>query len=188
MTCVLIATNEPVLAKGLESILTAGGLEVAAVCGDILELFERLRRHRPEVAIIDPPILPDPGVLPDLRRFAPACRFVLWPRRGNSMSPAEFVEAINLAAVFAPPDTAPAEVVYLTCNPTERNLISLLGYGLTNQEIAALTGSREPAVQKLLKNLADRLGAEDRCELALYGLSTLKEGPGTPDPSIQEHS
>ena len=37
MTRGLIATNEPILAKGLETILMAGGLEVAAVCHDVFE-------------------------------------------------------------------------------------------------------------------------------------------------------
>ena len=47
--------------------------------------------------------------------------------------------------------------------------------GLNNQEIAAAMRSDEATVHELLKNLAHRLGAEDRCELALYGLSTLNE-------------
>ena len=53
MTRVLIATGEPVLAKGLEAVLKAGGLEIAAVCSDIFEVFESLPRCRPDIAVLD---------------------------------------------------------------------------------------------------------------------------------------
>src|ERR1035437_4503303 len=61
MTRILIATNEPILAKGLETVLTAGGLEIAAVCHDVFELFERLPRCRPDIAVLDMTVLPAPG-------------------------------------------------------------------------------------------------------------------------------
>jgi DNA-binding NarL/FixJ family response regulator len=175
MTRILIATNEPILAKGLETVLTAGGLEIAAVCHDVYELFERLPRCRPDIAVLDMTVLPAPEVIPDLRRLAPRCQLVLWPRLAFTDSPARLVDALSLMARFSEPDPSPSMRVNLACSENERELIALAGYGLNDKEIAAVRGSDRAAVQKLLRNLTDRLGAEDRYELALYGLSTLKD-------------
>ena len=199
MTQVLIATNEPILAKGLEAVLVAGGLHVADICTDVFELFASIHRRRPDIAVLDMPVLPSPEVIRELRRMAPKCRFVLWPRTtvGRQVSeamrcgahsvvsagttPAQFLEALNLISEFSPPEPGPAELVGLSCGPLQRKLIALAGYGLSNQEIAALTGAEETTVNKLLKEAADALGAGDRYELALFGLSALKEVGTTPD-------
>jgi DNA-binding NarL/FixJ family response regulator len=176
MTRVLIATNEPVLAKGLETVLMAGGLEIAAVCHDVFELFECLQGCRPDIAILDMPVLPAPEIIHDLHRLAPQCQLVLWPRLTLSDSLARVAEAIHMTANYSGPDLSASALVNLACSPGERELITLVGYGLNNEEIAATMGSDRSTVQKLLRSLSDRLGAEDRYELALYGLTTLKEG------------
>src|SRR5271157_4745212 len=173
MTRVLIATNEPILAKGLETVLMEGGLEIAAICDDFFELFECLQRCRPDVAVLDMPVLPAPEVIYGLHRLAPQCQLVLWPRLALSGSPARLVDALILMAQFSEPDPSPSTLVNLACSESERDLISLVGYGLNNQEIAAALGSDRSTIQKLLRSLSDRLGAEDRYELALYGLSVL---------------
>jgi len=175
MTRVLIATKEPILAKGLETILTAGGMEVAAVCHDVLELFECFERCRPDIAVLDMPVLPAPEVVADLQRLVPGCQLVQWPHPTLSESPTGLVDILSLMAQFPRLDPSPATLVNLACSEGERELIALAGYGLNNQEIAAAVGSNRSNVQKRLRNLADRLGVEDRYELALYGLSTLKE-------------
>jgi DNA-binding NarL/FixJ family response regulator len=175
MTRVLIATNEPILAKGLETVLVAGGLEVAAVCHDVSELFECVQRCGPDIAVLDMPVLPAPEVIHDLHRLAPQCQLVLWPRLTSSDSPDRLVDALKLLAQFSGPDPSPSTLVNRTCSETERKLIALVGYGLSNGEIAAALGCDRSAVLKLLRSLSDRLGTEDRYELALYGLSTLSE-------------
>ncbi|MBZ5622523.1 MAG: hypothetical protein LAQ69_27885 [Acidobacteriia bacterium] len=175
MTRVLIATNEPILAKGLEAVLTAGGLEIVAVCHDVFELCECLQHCRPDFAVLDMPVLPAPEVIQDLHRLAPQCQLVLWPRLTLSDSPDRVAEAIHMMANFSRADPSPSALVNLACSPSERELIALVGYGLRNEEIAATLGSDPSTVQNLLRSLSDRLGTEDRYELALYGLSTLNQ-------------
>jgi len=178
MTRVLIATNEPILAKGLETILRAGGMEIVAVCHDIFEVFECLQRCRPDIAVLDMPVLPAPEVIHDLQRLAPQCQLTPWPHPTlptGSDSPIRLVDALSQMAQFSGLDPSPSTLVKLACSERERELITLAGYGLNNQEIAAALGSNRSTVQRRLRNLADRLGAEDRYELALYGLSTLNE-------------
>jgi len=65
--------------------------------------------------------------------------------------------------------------VDIACSDDERKLVTLLGYGLTNEEIAAAMGADKSTVQKMLGSVSDVLGADDRMELAIYGLSKLKE-------------
>ncbi len=175
MTRVLIATNEPILAKGLEAVLMAGGMQIAAVCHDVFELFESLPRCHADIAVLDMALLPTPEVIHDLRRLAPRCRLVPWPRLASSDSPARLGDALNMLALFPEPDPSPAMLVNLTCNQREREFITLVGYGLNDEQIAAALGCNRLTVQKLLRSLSDRLGVEDRCELVLYGLSTLGE-------------
>jgi DNA-binding NarL/FixJ family response regulator len=192
MKCrVLIATNEPMLAKGLEAILLAGGLEVCAVCTDVFELFDCFQRSGPEIAILDLPVLPNSEVIGELKRLAPKCQFVIWPRpiqrrgveeaihagaRGvlpADPNPRRLAEALTMVANFPEPEQGPADVVNVTCSAKERQFLAMVGHGLNNREIAAAMGSDELTVHNLLKNVSDRLGAETRYELALYGLSTL---------------
>jgi DNA-binding NarL/FixJ family response regulator len=173
MTRVLIATDEPVRAKGLESVLRAGGLEIAAVCHDVAELFDCFHWCRPEIAVIDLRVLPTPEVIHDLHRLRPQCQFVEWPELTLSDSLARFAEAIRKLA--SSPWPSPSKSVALVCTPSERELVTLVGFGLSNEEIAAVLGADRSTVQKLLSSLSGRLGTDDRCELALYGLSMLNE-------------
>ena len=188
---VLIATNEPVLAKGLEAILLAGGFEVCSQCSDVFELFEHILSARPDIVILDPPVLPDPEVVRELLRLAPKCQIVLWPRavprqgveeairygaRGVLSAEAassRLAEVLHMMAGFPEPGGGAAELVNRTCSPIERECLAMAGHGLSNQEIAAAIGFDESTVHKLLRTVSHRLGVEDRFELALYGLSTL---------------
>jgi len=175
MPRVLIATNEPVLAKGLQTVLTAGGLEITDICADVCELFVAVQRSRPDVAILDVSILPSEQLIADLRHAAPKCKLVGWRGRGSTESPERLVEEIQLIASFSDGAATPGTIVDIACSDDERKLVTLLGYGLTNEEIAAAMGADKSTVQKMLGSVSDVLGADDRMELAIYGLSKLKE-------------
>lgn len=175
MTRVLIATNQPIKAEGLEALLTAGGLEVVAVCHDVFEIFECLHRSVPDIAILDEPVVIGPEVVHDLRRLAPRCHLLHWPELRPSDSPARVVEALLLMANFDIPNASPQTLVNLACAPVERQVLALAGYGLNPEEMAAAMGSDRSTVQKLIEDVAEHLGTGDRCDLALYGLSTLNQ-------------
>ena len=175
MSRVLIATDQTVLAAGMKAVLTGGGVDVVAVCKDILELFEALPVSKPDVAILDAKILPTQDVLRELYRLAPKCQWIGWPKLSPSESPERLVQVVHMMANFSGPEPSPEAMVRLICEPSERELMELVGYGLDNQEIAAVMCSDKAEVQKQLSSLSHRLGAEDRYELVLYGLSTLNE-------------
>jgi DNA-binding NarL/FixJ family response regulator len=192
MTSVLLATNEPVLAKGLEMILVAAGLQISDVCTDIADLIRAFRRSPPDIAILDLPLSLELAVIGDLRKLARNCQIVVWSRQlskaqaneairlgANAVLPAvlppdRLIEALQLLACFPEPE-APATLVSRICNPTEQHLLSLVACGLKNREIAALMRFDQVSVENLMRSVSSRLGAVDRYELALYGLSTVKE-------------
>jgi len=187
MTNVLIATNEPVLARGFEAILT--GVHVAEICTDLIHLMDSLRRHRPDVAILDVAVGPLSAAMVELRKQAPRCQFLIWPRqippeqvaelkrcgaRGTlsaDVTPRDLIAIVGMLAAFPTHEPATASLVKQVCNPVERRVISLIGCGMKNHEIAAIMSSDVETVDQQVKILSQRFGVHDRYELALYGLS-----------------
>jgi DNA-binding NarL/FixJ family response regulator len=189
MTSVLIATNEPVLARGFEAILAGNGLEVVDICTDVVHLFESFQRCRPGIAILDMAVVPLTSVMVELRKLAPQCQLLVWLRQiseeqsqsilrsgARGVLPADVTPEVLLAALklltsSPPPEATPAAIVKHVCNPMEKRIISLVGCGMKDNEIAALVGADVRAVDQQVRSLSRRLGAQDRYELALYGLS-----------------
>ena len=193
MTNVLIATNEPVLARGFEAVLKGNGLEVADICFDVVQLFDSVHRCHPEIAILDIEASHLNDVVVELRKAAPKCQLLIWPRQISmeqaqevvrlgargvlpiNIKPAELVETLDMLAHFPGPVPTPGTVVQHVCSPYERKLIALVGCGMKNVEIAAVMRADEGAVDNVVKTVSRRLGVRDRYELALYGLSMASE-------------
>jgi DNA-binding NarL/FixJ family response regulator len=191
---VLIATNEPVLARGFQTILADGGLEIVDVCSDIGRIVDSLAKHRPEIAILDMAVAPMQTVLIELRRIAPECQLLVWPRqisehqakelvrmgaRGvlpNDVKPEVLLATLRMLGSFPALDPTPAALVKQVCDAQEREILSFLGHGMKNDEIAVLVRTDTRDIDQRVRNLARRLGVQDRYELALYGLSIANEG------------
>jgi DNA-binding NarL/FixJ family response regulator len=204
MTHILIATAEPVLAMGFESILAEAGFDSRAICTDVVQVMECLERSRPDVAILDLRMPPGTGLIDDLRRLAPQCQVVLCRRKfsvGESeaivragvrgilpadVSPRQFVEVIRLIAAFPTAHPSPAAAVINVCDDVERQLINLVGRGMPIDEIACVMHVEQSTVERLLKDVLLRHGVQDRYELALYGISMTKEMPQ--DPNLQREN
>lgn len=195
MRRILIAVNEPVLAAGLESILKTGGFEIVDICADVAALFESIQTSRPDVAIIDGIIASTMRLVRDLRSLVPQCQLLLWGgsvsrehaaevlRLGavavlpSNISPAHLIEAMDMLVAFPPLKSAPAATVKDLCDPNERRLIALVSAGMNDDEIAAILHHDKGTVSRLIKGVSHRLGAKDRYELVLYGLSSVNDVP-----------
>jgi len=182
-----------VLAAGLETTLKAGGFDIADICADVVQLFESIERYRPDVAILDSDVSPTMSIIGELRSATPNCQLLLWSRnlsqeqaneairlgvRGvmpASASPAQLIETIHLLATFPLPQPSPGNVVRRLCDPIERQMVALIGCGMKNNEIATLLRTDESTVSTMIRSVTRRLGAQDRYELALYGLSAGNE-------------
>ena len=60
----------------------------------------------------------------------------------------------------------------------EREVLALVGRGLTNRQIAVALGIREGTVKAHLTSVFSQLGVQDRTSAALWGRSNLPGGGG----------
>jgi DNA-binding NarL/FixJ family response regulator len=194
---VLIATNEPVLARGFAAILASGGLEVVDVCTDVGRIVDSFVRCQPQIAILDMAVAPLHTFLIELRRLGPTCQLLVWPRQISEFQAKELVRlgargvlpndvtaeallaTIRMLNSFPPQDPTPSALVKQVCDARERQILSLVGCGMKNHEIAILVRTDARTVDQKIQSLASRLRVQDRYELALYGLSIANEGMQT---------
>ena len=211
MTRLLLFTDEPVLASGLEFLLSSTKeLELCAVCGEAALLPAALTTSGPDVLLMD--LMPDLtfGVLVDLQRRFPGAKVVLWVRsistelayqaiehgvRGilrKTLSPETLIKCLQMVAEGGlwfeealKSNFLSVRTVALTRR--ESQLVSLLSQGLKNKEIATTLFISEGTVKVYLSRLFHKLGVKDRFELALYGLKNMPVGEGVfemPQPRI----
>jgi DNA-binding NarL/FixJ family response regulator len=204
MARVLLFTDEPVLARGFTSVLSAvPGFESVSVCHSAAELAAAIPAIKPEVLLID--LTPEVtfGILTQLHRDLPNCRIVLWVRaistelayqamelgvRGvlrKTLPPELLVKCLNKVSEgelwFDKTLTASflsAKMISLT--KRESQLVGLLSQGLKNKEIATTLSISEGTVKVYLSRLFQKVGVKDRFELALYGLRNLQNMSGEP--------
>ena len=215
MPRILLCSGEPILARGLESVLRhAAGFDLLPSCGSIAGLKEQLARGNPEVLLLD--LNPEVtfAVLSDLKQAAPETRIVLWV---TTISTELAFQAMGLGIRGVLRKQLPPELqvkclqkvhagelwfekaltdsflnarrVVLTNR--EGQLVSLLSQGLKNKEIAATLMVSEGTVKVYLSRLFEKAGVKDRFELALFGLRNLTTGqqPAAPDgQSYSRHS
>src|SRR5262249_53958243 len=143
-------------ARGFEAILTSGGMEVVDICTDLGRITDSFARRQPEVAILDMAVAPLHSVLIELRRLSPTCQLLVWPRqisereakelvrfgaRGllpNDVTPELLIATIRMLDSFPQQDGTPSGLVKQVCNVRERQILSLVGRGMKNDEIATL--------------------------------------------------
>jgi DNA-binding NarL/FixJ family response regulator len=193
MTRVIIATAEPVLAKGLETILVNGGFHIEDVCLDVAHLFESIQQKQADIAILDLAPVFRTSMVIELKTLAPCCQLLLWPRGVSpqdasealrlgvvgiiplEVTPQHLIEALDLIASFPAGQPPASSIVETLCDPLERQFVTLAGHGLENGEIAMMMRTDSRQVDQLARKAARRLGAKGRHELALYGLLSAKE-------------
>ena len=89
---------------------------------------------------------------------------------GNSGLPPELTAKVIAALAHTAPSSLAERVRLLT--PREREIVSLVGQGLKNREIADRLGTAEKTIKGHLTNIFLKLGVQDRLELALLALRT----------------
>lgn len=196
---VLLSTDEPVLARGLQATLPSDTGLTVSVCETLTDLPSQARALAPCVLLIDWTRDITFALLGQLRREAPDCPIVLWSRvvptelayqaievgvRGvlrKTLGPDLVLKCLSRVAGgetwFDKTLTASflaAKTVSLTRR--ESQLVTLLSQGLKNKEIATALSISEGTVKVYLSRLFQKLGVKDRFELALYGLRNMQGG------------
>ena len=180
---VLLVDDHEVVREGLRSFLSLqDGLEVAGEAADGEQAVREAERLRPDVILMDlvMPRLDGVGAMRELRRRLPASRVIVLTSFADderlmpaiqagaagyllkNVAPQELARAVRAAhAGEAPPERL---------TPREREVLALLGRGLSNKRIARELGVAEKTVKTHVSHLLAKLGVADRTEAAVYAV------------------
>jgi DNA-binding NarL/FixJ family response regulator len=192
MTRVLVLTDQPVLARGLQETLSAGGIEVVSVGDPTGQCYDTFQSAEPEVVLLDLTGEFTFETLADTHARMPGCNLVI---RVGPMSRELIFQALEygvrgILPVQLAPETlvqsidriARGEVLIevtdagfdsagekrVTFSERERQVVELLAQGLKNKEIAAAMSLAEGTVKVYLSRLFKKTKVRDRFELMLY--------------------
>ena len=190
-------TDEPVVARGLGKVLGSES-EFHLTCfeGPPEDLWVDVLRSEISVLLIDLSTEVPWLVLETLRQRAPACKVLLWVRdvsvqlahqahqlgvRGIVRKNLSTELLVRCLQVVSEGELwyergllqllHDAKTVKLT--PREQQLLTMVGRGLANKEIAYDLGLTEGTIKFYMSRLFKKMGVSDRFELALYGLQAL---------------
>src|ERR1039457_2069976 len=94
MTRLLLYSDEPILAKGLESVLRqVDGFELLPTCGSIASLVDQMAQGSPELVLMDLTHEITFAVLNEMKHTMMSCKIVLWV---NSISTELAFQAMGL--------------------------------------------------------------------------------------------
>src|ERR1035438_8812338 len=200
MTRVLLYSDEPILAKGLESVLRQiEGFELLPTSNSLASLMEQITQDAPDLVLMDLTAEITFAVLSDMKHAMSRSRIVLWV---NSISTELAFQAMGLGVRGILRKTLPTELQVkclqkvqagelwfekaltdsflcarrVALTQREGQLVSLLSQGLKNKEIATTLMISEGTVKVYLSRLFQKVGVKDRFELALFGLKNLTTG------------
>ena len=200
MTRILLYSDEPILAKGLESVLRqVENFELLPTCTTVAGLMEQIAHGSPDLVLMD--LTPEItfGVMSELKHAMTTCKIVLWV---NSISTELAFQAMGLGVRGILRKTLPTDLQVkclqkvqagelwfekaltdsflcarrVALTQREGQLVSLLSQGLKNKEIASTLMISEGTVKVYLSRLFQKVGVKDRFELALFGLKNLTTG------------
>ena len=197
MVRVLVYSDQPILAKGLETLMYGDpAWEVDACCSDVAAVKARLANQVPDLAVLDLTPALTFSALHDLQSLAPQCKLILWThslsgtlalqaltRPGCAAFSAKrcpWRRTVNACTGFTRAASGLKRALPTACatraseaHRRESQLVSMLARGLTNREISAELGVKEGTVKVYLSHLFQKSGAKDRLDLAIHGLKNL---------------
>src|ERR1051326_5472612 len=200
MTRILLYSDEPIVAKGLESVLCQiEGFELLPTCSTVSAMLEQMTHGGPDLVLMD--LTPEItfAVLSEMKHAMASCRIVLWV---NNISTELAFQAMGLGVRGILRKTLPTELQVkclqkvqagelwfekaltdsflcarrVALTQREGQLVSLLSQGLKNKEIATTLMISEGTVKVYHSRLFQKVGVKDRFELALFGLKNLTTG------------
>jgi DNA-binding NarL/FixJ family response regulator len=207
MIRVLLADDEAMIRAGVRAILaTDPDIDVVAEAGDGREAVELVRRHRPDVALVDirMPNLDGIGAAAEIRRVHPDTAVVILTTFGEddyigraldcgasgfllkSGDPHELIAAVRWVAdgaAYLSPTVAQRVLTELgsgrmsrgpaarsrldVLTAREREVLALVGAGLSNAEIARRLHVVDGTVKSYVSAILARLGVRNRVQAAI---------------------
>jgi DNA-binding NarL/FixJ family response regulator len=188
---IFLLSDQPVLLRGFEAVLTTTGFEIAGSCQAGLFPAALEAAPKPDAVLLDITSGLTFADLGELHSHVPDCPVILWADalplelmfktlefgvRGivqRHVQPEQLVESLRkvlageLQIGFGVPGEQQAQArrgVSLT--PREREIVSFLRQGMRNKQIAHEMGITEGTVKIYLFRLFHKLGVRNRFELA----------------------
>ncbi len=224
MIRVVVADDEPMIRAGVRAVLsTDPELEVVAEAGDGHEAVELVRRHRPEVAVLDIRMPRASGIeaAAHIRAAVPGTGVVMLTTFGEddyilqalaggasgflvkSGAPEELiagVRAVAGGAAYLSPKVAARVVAHLAATGAgsaagrraaarervaaltarERDVLSHLGAGLSNGQIARRLNVVEGTIKAHVSSILARLGVDNRAAAAVVAHEAGVSAPPAP--------
>jgi len=207
MTRIILYSPEPVLAKGLASLLASTtAFKLIAICEQTDNLEPLIAIKKPDILLLDLTYGVSFQLIQDLRRNTPDCRVMLWVSR---ISTELAYQAIGLGVRGILQRSLPLNTILealakvhkgelwfdkaltesilearkVALTRREGQLVTMLSQGLKNKEVAMMLCVSENTVKVYLSRLFQKVGVKDRFELALYGLRNVSGGHCRFDPS-----
>ena len=176
------------------------GIEVAGEAADGEQAVSEAERLKPDVVLMDlvMPRLDGVGAMRALRERLPRTRVIVLTSFADderllpaiqagaagyllkNVQPAELARAVRLAhagETLLDPSVAARLVETIATDqpvphltPREREVLALIGRGLSNKRIARELGLSEKTVKTHVANVLHKLGAADRTQAAVYAL------------------
>ena len=195
---VLVVADHPTFRAGLTGILSGrSDIEVVGEVGDPAAAVGLARRKHPRVVLLDLSESPNTNGVAALAKVRPEVAVIVLATNADrervlaaveagaagylpkDATPDELARAVRAAAqgelphalrtalalVAAPPGRAP-QASLLT--PREREVLTLVGRGLANKQIARWLGISEKTVKTHLGRAFQRIGVTDRTQAALW--------------------
>ncbi|MBL7256165.1 response regulator [Paractinoplanes lichenicola] len=204
---VLVADDEAMIRAGIRAILdNDDGIDVVGEAGDGVEAVELVRRHRPEVVLLDIRMPRQDGLsaAAEIRRLVPECGVLVLTTFGEdeyivraiaagaagfllkSSDPRELtagIRAVAAGAAYLSPRVAHRVITDLAgprlgsgaaarskvdvLTDREREVLALIGEGLSNAEIGRRLFLVEGTVKAYVSSVLSRLGVRNRVQAAI---------------------
>lgn len=195
MIRVLVLTDQPILARGFQEILSAGGIEVTSAGDPAGDVFHAANQ---ELVLLDLTGEFTFETLADTHRRMPGCNLVIrvgpmsrqlifqaleYGVRGIlpvQLAPEMLIQSLNRIAkgemVIEVTDSGfdPVGEKRVSFSEREKQVVALLAQGLKNKEIAAAMNLAEGTVKVYLSRLFKKTKVRDRFELMIYGAQDRK--------------
>jgi DNA-binding NarL/FixJ family response regulator len=186
---ILSVEDHPLFREGLKMILEAEqDMRLVAQAANAVEAIAEFRRHRPDVTLMDvalpgatgtDALISIRGEFPDARIVmlttaetdgeiqralrAGAAAYVLKSIPGDQLL--TVIRSVHRGRRYVPPDVAAKLAEHFAddeLTPRELDVLRLIRDGQSNKDVARRLGIAEDTVKFHIKNLLDKLGANDR--------------------------
>jgi two-component system, NarL family, nitrate/nitrite response regulator NarL len=207
VTTIVLYCGQPMLSAGLQVTLEASeGFRLAAACTDLSQLAAQVHRKAANLILIE--LTPEVTLqaIKEIQEVSRGVPMILWIDhlstefasqviaagvRGILRKTASLEEHMDCFRKVAAGELGLEKVLSdqllsttrVTLTPRERQVMGLVAQGLRNKEIAYTIGVTEGTIKVYLSRLFQKVGANDRLDLALFALRNMAAS-GTLEPIV----